>query len=92
MAPWWYLKQLDPIMRRRLTKQFISTARPEDREAIHWDTEVLGLGAVWDGDGLSQIQRRLHWPGGVREGCKARAMGGSVRFSVGLAAGRAAGG
>jgi hypothetical protein len=43
-------------MRRRLTKQFISTARPEDREAIHWDTEVLGLGAVWDGDGLSQIQ------------------------------------
>jgi integrase len=36
--------QLDLIMRRRLTKQFISTARPQDREAIHWDTEVPGLG------------------------------------------------
>ena len=31
-------------MRRRLTKQFISTTRPQDREAIHWDTEVPGLG------------------------------------------------
>ena len=36
--------QLDLIMRRRLTKQFIYTARPQDREAIHWDTEVPGLG------------------------------------------------
>jgi len=44
VVPWWYLKQLGPIMRRKLTKQFITTTPPAEREAIHWDTEVPGLG------------------------------------------------
>ena len=31
-------------MSRKLTKQFITTAKAGDREAIHWDTDVPGLG------------------------------------------------
>lgn len=34
----------DANMRRKLTKQLIATAKAGDREAIHWDTEVAGLG------------------------------------------------
>jgi integrase len=35
---------LDSVMRRKLTKQFITAASSAEREVIHWDTEVPGLG------------------------------------------------
>jgi len=44
VVPWWYLSNLNFAMRHKLNKQFITNASPEGREAIHWDTEVPGLG------------------------------------------------